>query len=263
MPHRSRTLLLCVYAVLAVLIFSLLACSISKKNLVFEQITSFDTQVHEIVENTSSITGARVFYFFTNLANKEVVAIALIALTLLLLVLGEKVLAVLFIIGTFTSVFASTYFKILFLRVRPTTEFVVITQGGYAFPSGHSILAMMFYGFIGYILVHSARHVWQKYLITAITAATIFLIGISRVYLGVHWASDVVAGWLLGSVILIVLMFIFRHFHTKDDITIHLAWGWRLAVSITIVIALVCVISYFYVTQAVEFRSIMDSVPIQ
>lgn len=263
MSHRARTFFLIGLGIILLTLFCVLAFSISTKIFLFERIDSFDAQVQSLVRDNATIPGAQMMYFFTNLANQEVVIISLVSLFILLFLFRERTLAVLFVGGFALSVFLSTYLKILLLRVRPTSEIFSITQGGYAFPSGHSILAVMFYGFLGYVLVHSAHKQWQKILITSVSGIVIFLIGLSRIYLGVHWASDVVGGWLVGAIILIILIFIFRHFHKNDDITIQLTWGWKLALAIAIVVAVAGAISYFYVTQASELRSIMDSVPIQ
>lgn len=263
MSHRARIFFLSSLGVVFLTLFCVLAFSISTKTFLFERIDVFDAQVQSVVRDNATIPGARVMYFFTNLANQEVIIVSLVSLCILLFLFRERILAALFVGGVALSVFLSTYLKILLLRVRPTSEIFSITQGGYAFPSGHSILAVMFYGFLGYILVHSAHKQWEKVLITFSTVIVIFLIGLSRIYLGVHWASDVIGGWLIGSIILIILIFVFRHFHKNDDITIKLQWGWKLALAIFLVVAVAGVISYFYVTEAVELRSIMDSVPIQ
>ena len=79
----------------------------------------------------------------------------------------------------------------------------------YSFPSGHSMISVAFYGFIGYLFLHSKRD--KKIRIFVIISAMILtlLIGISRIYLGVHYASDVLAGFVLSLAYLILFVSIF------------------------------------------------------
>ncbi|TVV30267.1 phosphatase PAP2 family protein [Weissella cibaria] len=82
-------------------------------------------------------------------------------------------------------------------RPRPTAN-RLITEHGYSFPSGHSINAMAFYGALLVLIWLYARKQWVKGVATIVLVAVIILIPISRVYLGVHYPSDVLAGLLLG-----------------------------------------------------------------
>lgn len=88
--------------------------------------------------------------------------------------------------------------KVLFGRARPALWDRVVDVGQYSFPSGHAMISMVVYGTIGYLLVkHLGR--WR----IAIASGTLLLvtgIGLSRLYLGVHWPTDVVAGYAAGIV---------------------------------------------------------------
>ncbi len=86
--------------------------------------------------------------------------------------------------------------KRLFQRTRP--DLLRLAEvGGYSFPSGHSMNSMIFYGFIAYLLMKNVR-TWSRFLLAAAIGLLVLLIGISRIYLGVHYASDVLAGFLIG-----------------------------------------------------------------
>lgn len=87
--------------------------------------------------------------------------------------------------------------KILIRRQRPL-EYMLVDQSGYSFPSGHSMVSMSFYLTIAYII---SRAYEESRAIKALSYGfypLIALIGVSRVYLGVHWPSDVLGGFLLG-----------------------------------------------------------------
>jgi len=89
--------------------------------------------------------------------------------------------------------------KDVFHRVRPTEVIPLVTARGYSFPSGHAMGAMLFFGGLAYVLFFTMqRHpVWRVLGLFLCLAAAI-LVGASRVYLGVHYLSDVVAGLVAG-----------------------------------------------------------------
>lgn len=95
-------------------------------------------------------------------------------------------------------------FKIAVARPRPLPEWMAAPATGYAFPSGHTTVSAV-YGALAYLLAKTRRH-WQTKVAVWTTGGTIaFLIGISRVYLGVHWPTDVLGGWALAGVWLSIL----------------------------------------------------------
>lgn len=87
--------------------------------------------------------------------------------------------------------------KYLFQRKRPLSPLLKAAKG-LSFPSGHAIMAVTFYGLLLYILWHTIDMDWLKYLLTGLLVLLIVLIGFSRVYLRVHYASDVLAGFIIG-----------------------------------------------------------------
>lgn len=93
------------------------------------------------------------------------------------------------------------WLKVLFARARPALWDRIIDVGHYSFPSGHAMVSMVIYGFLGYILAKEFPE-WRGQ-IFALTAVLIVAIGLSRLYLGVHWPTDVLAGYAVGLVWLI------------------------------------------------------------
>ncbi len=87
--------------------------------------------------------------------------------------------------------------KYIFRRKRPLAPLLQAVRG-LSFPSGHAIMAVTFYGLIIYILFHTVKHEELNYFLTATLVVLILLIGFSRIYLRVHYASDVVAGFIIG-----------------------------------------------------------------
>ena len=90
-------------------------------------------------------------------------------------------------------------------RARPD-EFRIIEESGYSFPSGHSMVSMAFYGLIIYLIYKKVNNKYLKNFLIILLSIIIFLIGLSRIYLGVHYTSDVLAGFLLGLSYLIIFV---------------------------------------------------------
>ncbi|MCX6733346.1 MAG: phosphatase PAP2 family protein [Candidatus Peregrinibacteria bacterium] len=98
-------------------------------------------------------------------------------------------------IGAGITIYAT---KIFFHRLRPRDA--LITEKSFSFPSGHALISMALYGLITYIIYRNYKKKSQKITTISIGTLLIFLIGISRLYLGVHYFSDVIGGYLIGSI---------------------------------------------------------------
>jgi len=88
--------------------------------------------------------------------------------------------------------------KILFHRTRPDL-FQVVHEIGYSFPSGHALATMCFYGMVAFLIMRTISSWRGRLTVMTLTVILSVLIGISRIYLGVHYPTDVVAGYAIGS----------------------------------------------------------------
>jgi len=105
-------------------------------------------------------------------------------------------IAAIFAITCIGGAVLSTGFKLLFGKERPALWTQLITETSYSFPSGHALGSMVLYGFSAYLLVQRFKsYEWWIYGIATLLIASI---GFSRIYLGVHWPTDVVAGYSIG-----------------------------------------------------------------
>ena len=89
-------------------------------------------------------------------------------------------------------------------RVRPDFLDPVIQAVGYSFPSGHTTNATVAYGVLGVLVARMAWPTAIRVAIEVVLGAIVFAVGLSRVWLGVHYPTDVVAGWLLGGTIVLI-----------------------------------------------------------
>lgn len=106
-------------------------------------------------------------------------------------------------------------FKVVFHRERPDI-LRLVEAGGFSFPSGHSMISMSFYGFIAYLFYVNMKSRW-KYLTASLFSILILLIGLSRIYLGVHYTSDVLAGFSAGLAWLAVFITLINGIHISRN----------------------------------------------
>lgn len=101
------------------------------------------------------------------------------------------------------------FLKLIFLRERPI-DLMIINETGYSYPSGHSMVAVSFYGFILFLIWKMNIKKVYKYLFSFVIVLLMILIGISRIYLGVHFPSDVIGGYSISLCYLIVYISLTR-----------------------------------------------------
>ena len=104
----------------------------------------------------------------------------------------------------------NTLLKYIFHRGRPQFATEFITHASWSFPSGHAMESMVGYGMLVGVTLHQLHSPVRRRLVIAAAGLLIFVIGVSRVYLAVHYLTDVVAGWLAGAAWLFVCITAYR-----------------------------------------------------
>jgi undecaprenyl-diphosphatase len=94
--------------------------------------------------------------------------------------------------------------KEIIARARPDLLEPIIEERGFSFPSGHSALGMVAWGILGVLVMRSRLPLGVRRGVVAVLGVVILLVGLSRVWLGVHYPTDVLAGWTAGAVIVLV-----------------------------------------------------------
>ncbi len=144
-------------------------------------------------------------------------AIFLITLTIILILfiknkkIGISIFSNLAIITVLNQIL-----KRILQRPRPT-EFRIIEETGYSFPSGHSMVSMAFYGYLIYLCLKYINNKYLKWSLTIVLSFLIGTIGVSRIYLGVHYTSDVLGGFLISIAYLIIYIMAVNKFIIKDE----------------------------------------------
>ena len=137
-----------------------------------------------------------------------------IAIILLILIKDRKI-GILIWINLIISTLLNQILKHIVQRPRPI-EFRIIDESGYSFPSGHSMVSTAFYGFLIYLIYKNVKNKYLRNSLMIILSILIILIGTSRIYLGVHYTSDVIAGFLISISYLIIFITTTQTFAKTD-----------------------------------------------
>ena len=140
--------------------------------------------------------------FITNFGG----AIFLIVLTIVLFIVikNKKIGASIFSNLVIVTIL-NQLLKGILQRPRPT-EYRIIEETGYSFPSGHSMISMAFYGYLIYMIYKYVKNKYIKWTSIVVLSLLICAIGISRIYLGVHYTSDVLGGFLISISYLVIFI---------------------------------------------------------
>lgn len=142
---------------------------------------------------------------------------ALIILTILsFLVIKNKKVGILVLSNLCIVTVLNQILKFILHRPRPS-EFQIITETGYSFPSGHSMVSMAFYGLFIYLIYKNVTNKYLKWTLITLLSLLILSIGFSRIYVGVHYFTDVVGGFLLGLAYLIIYINIYNKKVGKNE----------------------------------------------
>lgn len=161
---------------------------------------AFDGRIASAVQSLRSdgLTPAAKWITLLGRAKAES-AIFLVAGAILLFRLRQKWETLVLLVGVLTAWGLNTVLKGVFERDRPAGTWL-IEETGFSFPSGHAMVSILFYGLIGYLVWVNVRSKWKAaWLIPVITCMLVLGIGLSRIYLGVHYPSDVLAGFAAGG----------------------------------------------------------------
>ena len=184
---------------------------------VFEGETrSFDETVRNFIHGFSTPVLTGLMRFFSFLGSPLFLVILGLVLLAALLYLRLKRYAVLFLIVMGGELVLDLALKPYFGRVRPEPFFGYTLPASYGFPSGHAFGSLCFYGILAWIAAERLATMRAKFAVAACAIVLILCIGVSRIYLGVHYPSDVLAGYSVGLFWIGVVIFGDRYRGSKS-----------------------------------------------
>ncbi len=188
----KKKIIMLVLACLFILDFVLVSTS---------KVSFFDDAVYRAVISLKSDFFTVFFKGITFLASTEFIIILNIFIIIYMVVKKKFGLSII-VISSLSSSLINNLVKFLVKRDRPL-DIALIKETFYSFPSGHAMISLLFYGSIIYLLNQYKPKNYK--ILSFVIGIFILLVGISRIYLGVHFASDIIGGYLLSGIILITL----------------------------------------------------------
>jgi undecaprenyl-diphosphatase len=167
-----------------------------------EAIAQWDVRVANLMYAFRDDELLQLFTWVTAFGSTGVVVTITVITALLLYIYNARAFFTPFLVSVISTQLFTTLFKNAIHRPRPDLAFYV--EQSFSFPSGHAAMSFVVYGFVAYILTRSTTR-WRTYAAVMLSTVTIVCaIGLSRMYLGVHFLSDVWGGYLLGLLFLVI-----------------------------------------------------------
>lgn len=200
-PRRCTALIaLCLFFVLLYLVIT-------------GQASGFDDPIREFFYGLRSDALNTPIIIFTNLSHWLVMVI--MCIILLIVPASRRHFGVPLSAGALATVGINQIIKHLVQRPRPDA-IQLVEETSYSFPSGHSINSMFFYGMAIWLVWHYLPSSKLRSVLIIVLAIPMMLIGPSRVYLGVHYPTDVIAGWCLGFVTIVIIIEIILYIEDRQ-----------------------------------------------
>lgn len=175
-----------------------------------EHKTAFDDKAFAYLDNKVSSRNTDIMNFFSYLGNyKFLVAANGLLILHFLFIRKHRWYAIKVPAIAITSTLLMLFLKFIFNRQRPLVP-LEHPVAGLSFPSGHALCSMTFFGLLIFFIWKRPINIYLKLFICTILLAVVFMIGLSRIYLRVHHASDVLAGFCLGFIWLVISIKILR-----------------------------------------------------
>lgn len=163
-----------------------------------------DTLIRGIIPNLRSDFFTKIFKILTYLGDKYFIALLVVVISGILYFKKYKAYAFVNCLNLFNIFVLNKGIKYLVRRERPLD--MLIEKDGYSFPSGHSMLSIGIYGLLIYFICKSNMSKKMKTILTTILSIIIVVVGYSRIYLGVHYPSDIFGGYLITAAYLIIFI---------------------------------------------------------
>ena len=154
---------------------------------------------------------AEVMRDLSGLGSTVVLTLVTVATVGYLALVSQRTTAVLVATSVSSGTVLVSVFKAAFGRIRPNLAYAELATSGLSFPSGHASMSAIVFLTIAALLASSHTRVSERTYILVTAGLTTFLVGLSRVALGVHYATDVIGGWAFGSAWAIVWLVLARH----------------------------------------------------
>ncbi|EWG09772.1 phosphatase PAP2 family protein [Cytobacillus firmus] len=182
-----------------------------------EELIHFDESLIQYVQAFISPRLTEFMSVVTFLGSVKWLAFSVLAAAVLLFLFKKRSLLWFMVLSSGLGALFNLLLKWIFKRERPDIR-PLIEEQGFSFPSGHSMGSFIFYGSLAYMIIHLAKRKRWKAAWTVLLGCFIIMIGLSRIYLGVHFPSDVIAGFAAGGAWLTIMIIGFRYYEYRKNV---------------------------------------------
>ncbi len=183
---------------LSTFIFIFIFYGILREYLEHDPIFHADQSILNFIVAHRNLSFSHFMLFITYLGQAQIIILGVAFVSIILILLRRRY----YLYSLLVSVAGGQAFvwiiKNIIERSRPPITSALVSESSFSFPSGHSFIAISFYGLLSYIVIHLIKNKTLRIIVGIISPLLIILIGFSRIYLGVHWASDVIASYASG-----------------------------------------------------------------
>jgi len=152
-----------------------------------------------------------IMMFITSLADVNTIIVLFVFVVVILLVLKKRSHIIPVVLTLLGNLIFVSLVKTILARPRPLLANALVYEESYSYPSGHSLIAITIYGLlIIYLFTFVKSHAIRR-LSVIVGVILILIVGFSRIYLGAHWPSDVLASYLIGICWLSLILFLIEH----------------------------------------------------
>lgn len=207
---KSKNTSLLIISLTLLLAFGLLATILDT-----EIVQAFDSGIIQTIQAIKHPILTPIMKFFSFIGDTpQVIVISLTLLIILYKIFHHRKELILFTLVLLGSTGFNILLKSYFQRERPTL-YTLVVEEGFSFPSGHTMAALSLYGIISFLLWRHIPKQSGRIVLIVISVSLMLLIGISRIYLGAHFPSDVLGAYLFSGFWLSLNIWGFRHLQEK------------------------------------------------
>jgi undecaprenyl-diphosphatase len=163
-------------------------------------IERWDAHVQDRVHDDATPRLTRAAFALSRIGSPETLVPVIPILAALLWWRGFRHAAIVWTIATVGASLLVLLLKLHFRRIRPDLPWAFTHEPSFSFPSGHSVFAVVVYGTLIHLGLRLLSRTWERVAVVLVAGGLILGIGLSRIYLGVHYPSDVAAGYYVGAV---------------------------------------------------------------
>ena len=180
--------------------------------LLLNKVSFLDDYIYKIIYGLRNNIWDFIFINITKMGNTTIVLLVIIVVLLKMNHKNQKILS----FTAMITVLSNQIIKNIIKRPRPN-HIRLIKQGGYSFPSGHAMISIAVYGFLLYYIQTNCKNKKQKILLSVLLTIIILMIGCSRVYVGVHYPTDIIGGYCLSIYILKMVIYFCQKYRGNSN----------------------------------------------